>query len=530
MISKKINGRNYYYLARSARVDGRPRIVEQRYLGTADDIAAALRGGPAKPTHVRRVSIGDVAAAWSIIDRLGLIRLVNAEVGRPSTAPSLGVYLAVAVLHRIAAPELAIDQWWAGSAARTFFRPRVPMKSLGHKEFWRALGKIDDKTMARVADGIQSSIRARFSPRKAAALVLDLPGVAGFTGADGSATTLAMGGVGVLAELDGAIPIRSHPYRLAGSSDHGSAGVVQALADSHPRPTTAILDLAQLQQFWPTHGLHFIGALPLGECPRSLARASMRTLPAKRFDGVGVAEGRAEVLGARRRLLLLHSRPAHAAQALAFRQSLALATRGLAGLATSLERGGFRPSRDVLNAEIDRIVRGARIERALHTELETVHGRPRLSWHLRENAVRKLHDDVFGRQLLVTDHDDWPAADVLAGYRTRFYVESTLRQFDIPFVRAPALNWRWTDDRIAVHCFIGVLATTVAHLMRREAAATGTDLSVRDLLTLLRGIEVSELRHSSTGGRPRTTRVLNELDPMRQRLFDVFELAKFVHH
>jgi hypothetical protein len=35
VISKKISGNTYYYLATSARVDGQPRIVEQTYLGTA---------------------------------------------------------------------------------------------------------------------------------------------------------------------------------------------------------------------------------------------------------------------------------------------------------------------------------------------------------------------------------------------------------------------------------------------------------------------------------------------------------------
>jgi len=33
VISKKINGKIYYYLAVSARVEGKPRIVEQKYLG-----------------------------------------------------------------------------------------------------------------------------------------------------------------------------------------------------------------------------------------------------------------------------------------------------------------------------------------------------------------------------------------------------------------------------------------------------------------------------------------------------------------
>ena len=33
VISKRVGGKTYYYLATSARVDGNPRIVDQKYLG-----------------------------------------------------------------------------------------------------------------------------------------------------------------------------------------------------------------------------------------------------------------------------------------------------------------------------------------------------------------------------------------------------------------------------------------------------------------------------------------------------------------
>jgi len=42
IISKKIGRHTYCYLAESARVGGRPRIVSQRYLGKAADIEAMV--------------------------------------------------------------------------------------------------------------------------------------------------------------------------------------------------------------------------------------------------------------------------------------------------------------------------------------------------------------------------------------------------------------------------------------------------------------------------------------------------------
>ena len=41
---KKIGGKTYWYLREMARVDGKPKMVSERYLGTAAEIAAAVEG------------------------------------------------------------------------------------------------------------------------------------------------------------------------------------------------------------------------------------------------------------------------------------------------------------------------------------------------------------------------------------------------------------------------------------------------------------------------------------------------------
>ena len=51
----------------------------------------------------------------------------------------------------------------------------------------------------------------------------------------------------------------------------------------------------------------------------------------------------------------------------------------------------------------------------------------------------------------------------------------------------------WTDSKIRIHLFCCVLALALAHLMRREAHHAGLDLSVRELLRTLGGIEETVL-------------------------------------
>jgi len=65
-----------------------------------------------------------------------------------------------------------------------------------------------------------------------------------------------------------------------------------------------------------------------------------------------------------------------------------------------------------------------------------------------------------------------------------------------------------------------------AHLMRRAARGAGLQLSVRELLTELAGIEETVLLYPSTGGRPRARRMLTEMSPTQRGLYDLFDLDR----
>src|SRR5665647_3766526 len=96
---KVINGKTYYYLVESARVGGKPRIVSQRYLGSAQDIPAALDGASSVPTRTRHLGFGALAATWAMLARLDYPGIVDAVVGarRADAGASVGTYLGLAV-------------------------------------------------------------------------------------------------------------------------------------------------------------------------------------------------------------------------------------------------------------------------------------------------------------------------------------------------------------------------------------------------------------------------------------------------
>ena len=87
-VGKKQDGKTYYYLAESARVDGKPRIVSQQYLGSAEEIAERLsEAGPGEPDRTPHLAFGDIAAVWGMLERLGVVDIVDEVVGPDAPMP-----------------------------------------------------------------------------------------------------------------------------------------------------------------------------------------------------------------------------------------------------------------------------------------------------------------------------------------------------------------------------------------------------------------------------------------------------------
>ena len=129
--------------------------------------------------------------------------------------------------------------------------------------------------------------------------------------------------------------------------------------------------------------------------------------------------------------------------------------------------------------------------------------------------------------MLITDHDDWPAAEVIAGYRSQSEAEFSFRQLKDPRVVSFSPMHHWTEHNIRVHVFTCVLALQIAHLMRRKATQAGLGLSVRELLGQLAGIGETVLIYSSTGGRPKARRMTTELSSDQRRLYEIFGLDRW---
>src|SRR6266702_2227872 len=493
---KKISGKTYWYLREMARVDGKPKMISERYLGTAADIAAATEGAEAAmlPERTRHLAFGDVAAAWEMLEELQVAAVIDEVTGsRPAGARlSAGTYLALAALNRVVAPcsKLAFADWWKSTAGDRF--AKVPAAALDHRRFWDAMHAVTLEQLEQISRKIAVRI-VRSAGVDVSSVALDMTNFATFIGTGNGRAPIAqrgkakqkrsdlrLVGLGLVVTRDGGIPLTWHAYpgdrpdvtQFATMIDQlrGQYEAITAAAGVPPgggTDMTVVFDAGQNSEDnfarLAATGLRYIGSVPASDCPdlTALPAGVRATVDQARFGGLTAYDTRRVVYGAERRAILTHSPELHESQARGFDgTTLAKAGKKLGELAATLARGKTRRPRDKVEAEIAQI----------------------------------------------TAHDDWPVPEVIAGYRSQSEAEFSFRQMKDTRVVSFSPMHHWTEHNIRVHVFTCVLALQIAHLMRRKAGQAGLPASVRELLAQLAGIGETVLLYKGDRGRSRRSR------------------------
>jgi len=567
IVGKKRGEATYYYLVESARVGGKPRIVSQEYLGTAEELATAMRGGGlGLPDRVQHKDFGAVAAAWGVLEDLGVAGIIDEVAGarRADAGASVGVYLMLAALNRLADPrsKRGFADWWARTAAPRF--TKIPAAVLDHRRFWDAMHAVTLGHLEEISRRI--ALRITGEPGlDCSSVALDMTNFATFIAtANGKApiaqrgkakqkrSDLRLVGLGLVVTRDGGIPLTWHAYpgdrpdvtqfptmigQLRGQYETiaAAAGCPPAGSQGGATDMTVVFDAGQNSAgnfaYLAGTGLHYVGSVPASDCPDLTALpATVRSIVDQdRFGGLTACDTRREVYGAERRAILTHSPELHQSQAAGFDgTTLAKAGKKLDELAATLARGKTRRARDKVEAEITAITAKPWVRRVITWRLSGQQPKDlRLAWGIDAAARAALEEEIFGKHVLITDHDDWPAAEVIAGYRSQSEAEFSFRQLKDPHVVSFSPMHHWTEHNIRVHVFTCVLALQIAHLMRLRARRAGLDLSVRELLGELAGIGETVLLYHGERGRPRAHRMLTETTPIQDKLSEIFGLARY---
>jgi transposase len=355
-------------------------------------------------------------------------------------------------------------------------------------------------------------------------------------------------GLALMVTVDGMIPLFSHTY-AGNQTDAGTFGSVSEelgaryrLLAREAEHVTLVFDKGNnseqnLARF-DGKSYHVIGSLVPTQHKDLLA------IPLDRFSALkdphlaGTVAHRTTktVFGREWTVVVTRSDELLAGQLRGIAQHVAKRKKRLSELQRKL-RASQRPgaqgkgyTKESLEVHAKELSQGQYLKDLLRIEVREVDGMLSISLRQKPWAMDRLIRTILGKRILFTDNHDWTTEEIVLGYRSQHHVEAAFRQMkDRSYVSVEPIR-HWTDQKIAVHAFICVLALTLATLLRREVKAKGIDLTIDTLLDELHGIqEVVNLYppEGPRGGRPRARRLLTRMTRLQEKLFRRLALGRY---
>ena len=559
LIRETVRNHQYWYLVESRRVDGKPRVVWQRYLGKAEDIAHKLAA--VRETEV--YDFGAVAACLAVASTLDLEAAVNRHAHKRRQGIPIGRFILLAVVNRIVAPKskAQIGSWYDTTVLRRLWG--TPASAFTSQAFWAAMDHLDTPALEAIETDLARAAMNRFGVRPAA-LAYDGTNFATYISSQ-TPSDLAQRGhnkqkrgdlrqvsLALLATVDGHVPLMHDTYAGNVPDPNEFQSVLQrmhdrleslAVLDAEGEGITMVLDKgnpskANFTTFGHSHdtqGMSFVSSLSLAH-HRDLAEVELMAfseVDPVRWPGLLAFRTEKSVYGSTRRVVMTYNPALAQGQMDGVRRQQEKVEQGLGVLAERLcpSANGERRRRTTREGA-ERYVRRllARYGEAaslLSWEMsQDDAGRVRVSHAWDPAKVEDLKAHRLGRTVLFTDHMDWTDADIIAAYRSQGTLENAFRQMKDPHFVTVTPMFHWTDPKIRVHLAICVMALMVASLVHREARKGGFENGFDALMETLGGIRgVVDLPLEGSRERPRIR--LTKPTPQQGKLFADLGLAQF---
>jgi len=554
LVAKKKANTLYYYVVESARVDGKPRIVHQTYLGTAERVAALIKDRTAPlPLSATTIAFGLPGALWLAAQNSGVFPLLESLWPKPRSGPSTAHYLLLAAIHRICrpGPKTEVADWYRRSVLHSLWG--FPPERFTSQAFWDCFDQIRTAGAEPVAgeDELEQAQLRLVGVWKEKQLVgrrllaYDTTNFYTYIASTNDRADLAQRGhnkqgrhnlrqVGLSYVLDGdnglSLCHHLYPGNVADAAELPVAlSRIVALLDHQQiardnvtlvldKGSAALANTLELEQA----GVGWISALPWNQAPTELRERDTEQLTSLSSEqpGVRAAAEKMIVHGKEYLCVVKYSASFASEQLHSLTTTLSKTMQSLRRLSAELSKPGARFTEQKLRNKITRWLSAQFVSELVRYQLEPREDHWQLQFDFDHNALQRLLAHRLGRTVLLTNRLDWTAEQVVAGYCGQQQIEQVFRGLK----DGEWLEWgpmyHWTDQKIRVHAFYCMLGISLLQYIRKQAQAAWPGLSLEQLLEQLQQIEQYTLLYPPQGdkGPNRVATVLSKQTLVQQRL------------
>lgn len=566
IIKKKIKGNNYYYYVESKRINGKSHYVNQKYLGTADKLLKIITDSDKslqeQVLYAHETNFGAVTLLYDLGMRLGIVELIDSIIPKRKQGVSVGMYILTAAINRAVCPtsKSGLQEWYEKTSLPyiTGFRPTL----FTAQNFWNntnlsadLLSEMEDAILKKAVAvyGIDTN-RLIYDATNFFTYIDTLnPSELAKRGHDkAKRNDLKTVGLALVVTPEFAIPMLSATYPGNRSDATQFSVMMKSLKERYEELTgsaaeiTVVFDRGNNSEsnldLLESDGqrVHYVGGLKKNQVPE------LFTIPKKDYVSLECPESasdkckaltvcrmKATVLGHEVTTVITYNKELEMGQLQGIDLNIEKTKAELLSIQERLikrSRGeikkGKKPTNESVTTAVKKVLNAREFMPDIFAyEVLEKDNNIYLTFAVSEDKRISIQEDQLGKTALFTDRADLTDYEIVSAYRSAWHVESAFRQMkDTDFLTVRPV-FHWTDEKIAVHIFICVLAYRLCSLMRKELSMKGIDCSINQFLRSMEEVKRVTTLYGEVS-KPRRLEAFTKGNELSDRIEELYHLQE----
>lgn len=563
--AKQISGRTYYYYSKWAWVDGKCRRVWQKYLGTLENIAQAVAGGPA-PLYAEIFQWGLPIALWKQCCAAEVKKETDKLCPKRDQGLTVGEFITIAAINRAICPNSKRSMWdWFSQTALLRQFPNASKTALISQRFWDHMDKIKGDAALSIWKNILKVVAGREAIDLSS---VSYDGTNFYTFIDTfnlrceiakrgknkqGRTNLRQVSYALFCSEDGHIPLFYDTYEgncndakqfpLMLQEFHGFLNELSGKTCAAPQ-TTLVFDKGNNSEanfaLLDSLELDFVGSVKLDE-HKNLVQVPnddplFEPCEAVELDGTKAFRIKKKVYARERDVVVTYNRNLFNSQWVTLQndttkavEKLALLQQKLKDRAAGLIKGGKAPTLGSVEKQCKDYLSRQHLKRIITvTVSKGVDDIPNLEYTIEPDVIHELSNTYLGKNIIITSRENWSTDKIITAYRSQFIIEDVFKEMKDRNTGSWWPMHHWTDSKIKVHGLYCTIALLIRALMFRRITKHGLRISMKRVLNELDTIREVVNIHPRRG-RQKTDRkqaTLSKVSDVQKQLMSILGLKQ----
>jgi transposase len=516
---KKKKGRPYLYVREIARVDGKPKVVSQIYIGSPERVAGLASGTEKGPVKIKVEEFGALWLAQQMDQDIDLAAIIDNIVPRAAReiGPTIGEYFLYCVWNRMveAVSKNQLSRWYGRTAVQQI--RRVDIGELTSERYWEKWDRVSEKALQTIAQTFFKHIWQLESPN-ADCLLFDTTNYYTFLASDTESDLARRGkskdgrhhlrliGLGLLVARDSRLPLY---YSVYPGNVHDSKqfetimdemfGIVCGLHKTKERLTVVIdkgmnsegnfawIDDHARIHFVTTYSTYFSQELATTALDRfepiDIAKNKQLIEDEKPEDQLLAYRTTGEYWGKQRAVVVTYTPATARKQNYTFQSKLDTIRQQLLIMRNKVrEKAPHWKKQEAIRERYVRLCERLHVSSDFYM-ISFEHTKDGLSMSFRKDVYRiSRKQEMFGKNIIITDNTDWTTREIVEASLDRWQVEDRFRLSKNDDLVGTRPIRHWTDSKIRCHLFTCVAAMTYLRRLELKLASAGINRTAEDVM------------------------------------------------